>query len=204
MVDRVVLPPLDQPEQVRELQGNQPRVLDQRAQPRGEPADVRHVREDVVGGDQVRLAVLGGDRGTRLRAEELHHRPDALGDGGLGDVAGWLNAEHRDTCRDEVLQQVAVVARDLGDEAVGSQAKRGGHLIRVPLGVGDPRVGVRREVRVLGEDVLASHVRGELDEQALLAKQDVQRIEHLGRVDASPPGDNSRRAETSRGRRRNA
>ena len=32
--------------------------------------------------------------------------------------------------------------------------------------------------------MLASHVRGELDEQALLAQQHVQRIEHLRRVDA--------------------
>ena len=45
-------------------------------------------------------------------------------------------------------------------------------------------VGVRREVRVVGEDVLAGHVRGQLDEQALVAQADVQRVEDLRVVEA--------------------
>ena len=184
VIDRVVLPPLDQPKQVRELKRHRPRVLHQRPQPGRESANVRHVREDVVGGDQVRLAVLGRYRGARIRAEEFHHGPDALSDGGLGDVAGRLDPEHRDAGRREMLEQVAVVARDLGHQAVGGKPELGRHLAGVPLSVRDPRIGVRREVRVLGEDVLARHVRGKLDEQALFAQQHVQRVEDLGRVHA--------------------
>ena len=102
-------------------------------------------------------------------SEELHYGPDALGEGGRRDVAGRLHAEYRDAGGDEVLQQVAVIARDLGHEAGGRQAKPCSHLVGIPLGVGDPRIGVRRKVRVLREDVLAGHVRGELNEQAPLA-----------------------------------
>ena len=39
-------------------------------------------------------------------------------DGDLGDVGGGLDAQHRNAERHEVLQQVAVVAGELDDEAV--------------------------------------------------------------------------------------
>ena len=77
VIDRVVLPPLDQAEQVRELERHETGVLDQRAESRGETADVGDVREDVVGDDQVGVSVLGGDRGPGFRAEELDDRRDA-------------------------------------------------------------------------------------------------------------------------------
>ena len=40
----------------------------------------------------------------------------------LGDVGGRLDAEHRHAERQEVLQQIAVVAGELDDEAVGPEA----------------------------------------------------------------------------------
>ena len=68
VVDRVVLAPLDQPQQVRELQGHQAGVLDQRAQSGREAEDIGDVREDVVRGDEVGPAVLRRDRLRRSLA----------------------------------------------------------------------------------------------------------------------------------------
>ena len=80
----------------------------------------------------------------------------------------------------KVLQQVAVIARHLGDQAAGRQAEPADHGLGIPLRVRHPRVGVRREVRVVREDVLAGYVGGELHEQARFAKPYVQRIKVLG------------------------
>ena len=66
VIDRVVLPSLDQAKQVRELQRNQARVLNQGAQACGEASDVRNIREDVVRGDQVGSPVPLGDLVARL------------------------------------------------------------------------------------------------------------------------------------------
>ena len=138
MVDRVVLPPLDQAEQVRELQRHRALVFDQRAQAGRETPDIRHVGEDVVRGHQVSPAVLPRDLAPGLRAEELDLRPDPPGAGRLGHVRGRLDAEHRDARRLEVLKQVAVVAGHLGDEAVRSQIQTPDHRLRVPLRMRDP------------------------------------------------------------------
>ena len=51
--------------------------------------------------------------------------------------------------------------------------------VDVPAGVLDPGVGVRREVRVLGEDLFGWDELGDLDEPALLACTRVKRIERL-------------------------
>jgi hypothetical protein len=76
-----------------------------------------------------------------------------------------------------MLEQVAVVARDLGHQAGLGQAEPLGHGVGIPLGVRHPGVGVRGEVGVVGEDVFPGYVGGKLHEQAGLAQQHVQRIE---------------------------
>ena len=51
VINGVILAVRNQPEQVRKLQRHKPRVLYQGTQSGSEPADVRHVGEDVVGRD---------------------------------------------------------------------------------------------------------------------------------------------------------
>ena len=138
VIDRVVLPPLDQAQQVRELQRHRTLVFDQRSQPGRETADIRHVGEDVVRGHQVGPAVLLRDLPPGLRAQELDLRPDTPRPRRLGHVRGGLDTEHRDAGRLEVLKQVAVVAGHLGDEAVGSQIQAPDHRLRVPLRMRHP------------------------------------------------------------------
>ena len=77
----------------------------------------------------------------------------ALLDGDLGDVGGRLDAEHGHAALDEVLQQVAVVAGDLDDLAERVRARTARSSLGVALGVLEPARRVRREVRVVGEDL---------------------------------------------------
>ena len=183
VVDRVILPPLDQPQQVRELQRHHAFVFDQRSQAGREAPDVRHVGEDIVRGHQVSPAVLPGDLKAGLRPQELDLRPDTPGARRLRHVRGRLDAEHRDAGCLEVLEKVAVVAGHLGDEAVGSQLQPPDHRLRVALRVRHPRVGVRRKIRVVGKDILARHIGGKLYEQAGVAQANVKRIEDFSIVE---------------------
>src|SRR5207244_7164618 len=81
--------------------------------------------------------------------------------------------------RGGVLEEVAVVAPDLDDEAVAGEAEPLGHLVRVAARVLDPARRVRGEVRVIGEDLLRTDVLLELDEEAAVADPDVQGEEGL-------------------------
>ena len=166
VIDRVVLPPLDQAEQVRELQRHHARVLDQGAEALGEAPDVRNMREDVVRCNQVGSPTQLGDLVARPGGQELDLRRDAPRAGSLGDVCCGLDAKDRDPPGGKVLQEVAVVACHLGDQAARGQAEPADHRIRVPLRMLHPRVGVRREVRIVGEDVLTGHVGRKLHKQA--------------------------------------
>jgi hypothetical protein len=155
VVDRVVLPALDEAEQVREFQRHRALVFDQRAQPGREVLDVGHVGEDIVPGHQVGPAVFPRYLAPGAGPQELDLGPDAAGPGRRGDVRGRLDAEDRDARGLEVLQQITVVAGHFGDEAAGGQAQALGHRLRVALRVRDPGIGVRGKVGVVGKDVFA-------------------------------------------------
>ena len=101
-----------------------PVVGHQRTQAPGEVDDVGHVGEDVVGDDQVGPAVLGGDVGLPVSSPRKRTSVGTpLLDRRLGDVGGRLDAEAADAAVAHVLEQVAVVARDLDDERVGGRAR---------------------------------------------------------------------------------
>ncbi len=139
MVDRVVLVALDESQQVRDLDGHPPRVGHEGSQPLGEVDDVGHVGEDVVGDDEVGRAVDGPRSLTPdLLAQERDLGRDALVHRGLGDVRGGLDAEAADAAGDDVLEQVAVVARHLDDEGARAQPQPVHRLVDEPLRVGDP------------------------------------------------------------------
>jgi hypothetical protein len=178
-VDRVVLQVLDELRQVRELEGRGPGRREKRGDARGEVVDVGHLREHVVPEDEIRMAALGREAGAELGTEELRDRLDPAGDRGVGDVPRGLDAEHGDALREEVLEQVPVVRRELDDEAVRAEREPLAHLVDVAPRVLDPRVRVGGEVRVLGEDLLRRCELRDLREPALLADADVQRVERL-------------------------
>ena len=80
---------------------------------------------------------------------------------------------------EEVLQEIPVVRRELDDEALRPEREPLAHLLDVRPRVLDPRVRVRRKVRVLAEDLLGRGELGNLGEPAALADPDVERIERL-------------------------
>ena len=166
MVDRVELGALHQREQVLHLDRHPAVVRDERAQALGEPDDVRDVGVDVVQRDELRRPVLGADLGARLGREERRERRDALLPGRLADVHRRLDPQAPDTARDDVLQQVAVVARDLDDERLGPQPEPLHRAVDEPPRVLHPAGGERREVGVLGERLLGRDQRRQLGQQA--------------------------------------
>jgi hypothetical protein len=82
-----------------------------------------------------------------------------------------------------VAKQVAVVAGDLDDPAVGPETEALDHGVGELTGVLHPGVGEGREVRVLAEDLVGRHVLGQLDQQAAAADPDVERVEGLHLVE---------------------
>src|SRR4029450_10663391 len=119
VVDGVELVALHQPGQVGELDGHHPARLEQAGDPGHEAVEVRRLGQDVVGHHQVGPAALGDQLAGQLLAEEPGQGGDAPFDGGLGHVDGRLDAQHRHPAGHEVLQQVAVVAGQLDNQAVG-------------------------------------------------------------------------------------
>ena len=83
-----------------------------------EVVELRHLRQNVVGGDQVRVAMLGDDLSCGFGAEERRQRGDAAGASRFRHVGGGLDTKHPLTELEKMLQEVAVVAAELDDEAV--------------------------------------------------------------------------------------
>ena len=179
VVDGVELVLRDQAEQVRHLDRDGPLGLEQDAEALGEVAEARHVREHVVGGDQIGRDAPGPQRPRRVRPEEGDLGGHALLDGDLGDVLGRLDAEDRYAVGLEVLQEIAVVAGNLHHLGRRGQPEPRHHAVGVLPAVLQPGVGERREVGVVAEDVLGALELVELHEQAAITDVDVQRVERF-------------------------
>ena len=121
-------------------------------------------------------------RRASVAAEEVDERRHAALFRGDGDVRRRIDAEDRYPGADEVLEEVAVVGRELDDEVVRSELEPLRDHLHVLPRVLDPRCRVAGEVRVLGEDLLRRDELGKLDEPAPRAHSDVQGVEALQRV----------------------
>ena len=144
------------------------------------------MRVDVVGDHQVGRPVLGAHRRAELLVEERGHGRHAAFARGRADVDRRLDAQARDARGDDVLQQVAVVAGDFDHERLRRRgARRSMASSTKAFACCDPAVGERREVRVLGEGLLRRDQRRDLQQQAVLAQPQVQRVGRLGQVESS-------------------
>ena len=113
VVNRVELILRHEPHQMGELQRDHPAWGEHDFHSGDEVVDVGHLREHVVADEQVGLPSLGDERARGLAPEELEERRHPSGNGGLGDIHGGLDPERRNAACHEVLEQIAVVARDL-------------------------------------------------------------------------------------------
>ena len=170
---------------MRDLDADVAGVRDERAQSGCEIDYVRDVGKDIIGDDQVRRSVLCGDLGAGLGAEERSPRVGTpLLDRCFGDIGGRLYAEASDAPSHRVLEQIAVVARDLDDEGVALEAEPVNRSnSRTRRAWVHPGIAVRGEVGVMTEDFVGREVGGQLYEQALRADSHVQWVEGLALVE---------------------
>ena len=181
VVDRVELVLRDQVEQVGELERDHAVGLERDAQAADEIVDARHVGEDVVAEEKVGRRAVGGELLRGLHAEELHEARDLpFLAGDLRDVRRGLDAEHRDAPGLEMLQQVAVVARDLDHLRLRPKAEPLDHHLAVAPRVLDPAARVAAEVEVVAEDRVGRLELLELAQQARVAHPHLERVELLG------------------------
>ena len=164
-------------EEVGKLHRDHAARSEQRAEPRHEPVQVRHVSEHVVADQEVGSFTLGPQPPGQVEAEELDQRRDAGFPGGGRDVGGRLDSEHGDAALDERAQEIAVVARDLDHLARRVEAEPIDHLADVAAGVLHPAVRERGEIRIVSEDLLRGHGARQLDQETTRADEDPQRIE---------------------------
>jgi hypothetical protein len=101
------------------------------------------VGEYVVGRNQVCAEPLGHHAARLVLPEERYARGDTPLAGRLGHVRRRLDPQAWDSPGHGVLEEVAVVRRDLDDEAFRPQCEPLGHDVDVAAGMVHPRVGVR-------------------------------------------------------------
>ena len=104
--------------------------------------------------------------------------------GDLGHILGGLHPEHADAPVLEGFEQDPVVATDLHHEGVADPPQFPSKVRRVPFEVGAQCGGDRRQVSVVAEDDLGRDHIQHLDEGAIVAKGNPERIgpfvAHLG------------------------
>ncbi len=178
VIDRVELVPLDQPQQVRQLDGDDARGREQlldagdEVVQRREPAPGRCWRRSDP--PCARLA----SRRAHCSPKNATSRRHPAAAGRRSDVGGRLDAEHRDTDRRRSTgadSRRCCRARRRGCRP--SRPNRRCAMAAYRLACSTQRVGVGREVRVVREHLLRADERLELDEEAAPADPGVQGID---------------------------
>ena len=183
VVDRVELVLAQQAQQVRELERRHAVGLEQRREAGDEVVDVGNVGQDVVGGDEVDLPARRRQLARELDAEEALDDLEAERTCRARGARRRLDAVARDAGLLHVAKKVAVVGRDLADQAGAAQAEALAHRLDIGLGMRQPRRRERAEVGVVvAEQGLAAGVVLGLHQPAALAHEQAQRIPELGRA----------------------
>ena len=182
VIDGVELVLVDQRLEMRELERDDALRRQQMRHAGDEVVEVGHLRQHVVADDEVGGLAFGDEPLGEADAEELDQRRDVLLARDLGDVGGRLDAGDGHAERQEMLQQIAVVAGDLVDAALRAEIEARLDHLAIFARMLDPGGRVGREVGVLGEDMLGLDVFLELHEEAAVADQRMQRIERLHRI----------------------
>ena len=87
-----------------------------------EVVQVGDLRQHVVADDEVCLRPSAASCSRQVDAKEIDPRRHAFLDGDLRDIRRRLDPEHRDAERQEVLQQIAVIAGEFDGKAVAARA----------------------------------------------------------------------------------
>ena len=138
VIDRVELVLLHEPQEMREFERDVASRLQDRGDSADEIVDVGHLRQDVVADDEIGRRELRRERPS----EEPGERFDAAFLRRLRDVLGGIDAEHLEAARDEELQEVAVIARQLDDAAVAAEPEPLDRHRRIAPRMLDPGLGI--------------------------------------------------------------
>ncbi len=164
MVDRVELEPFDQADNVRDLDGYDAAWRQHDLDAGDEIVQLGHLCKHIVRDHEIRPLAPVDELPCQPRVEEIDDCLHTSSLRRLDHVGGRVDPECRDPSFDEVLQEVPVVRRQLDDEARLGQAEALRDHVRIASSVRDPRVRIRREVRVVPEDLVGGHIGLELGE----------------------------------------
>src|SRR5262249_13839026 len=104
-----------------------------------EIVEIRHLGQNVVSDDEVGLLAFVGKPLRKGQPEEFDQRRDALAPRDLRDIRRRLYPHNRHAERQEVLKQIAVVARDLIYPAITVEIEPRLDHLAVAACVLDPR-----------------------------------------------------------------
>ena len=159
-------------------------VRDQSTQPGGEAEDVGDVRPHIVGHNQIGRAMLVAHLRRHILIEERPEHRNPLVAGGGTAVETRLDPKTPDAAVDDMLEQVSVVGGHLDDEAIRAKTQVLHRPIGEPFRVLHPRSGVGGVIGVVTAEGLLWRDQGwDLQQQAVRAQPQVQRIRGLGHVE---------------------
>ena len=180
VVNRVEQRLLEHIDQVRNLKDKHAVRREQGADSLHNAFQIVDISEDIVSGNDFRLAILSSNLLCQFRAEKSRQGFDALPRGFFRDAACRVNAQHLHARRLKKTQQRAVVRADVQHQASGRGLEPGEDV---------PRIGfeMRHETRrssgnvnvVLKENGRVDDVE-QLDVPAIFAEKNVQRKTRLG------------------------
>src|SRR5688572_6455735 len=122
VIDRIELIQIHELHEMRELERRDSALREQLLHAGDEIVEVGHVGEHVVAEDQLRGSVRGAKIGRGLLAEKADDGRNSLGDSRVGRALRGLDAETLYVASHEMLEQISVVARDLHDERIPTDA----------------------------------------------------------------------------------
>ena len=114
-----------------------------KAMPATKIIELRHVREHIVGDDEVRLAALRCQFRGDLLAEKLDQRRHADFFSSRRHRIGRIDPEHRNAHAQEILEQVAIVAGQFNHQARAPQRETLARHVAIRFGVREPIIRVR-------------------------------------------------------------
>jgi hypothetical protein len=168
---------------VRKFQRNHAVGRQENLHPPDEVVKVGNLSQDVVAQQQIRRLSRVCEFASRFDAEELDERGHAFFDGDFGDVSRGFDAQGGNLARNEMLEQIAVVAGDFDHVTLAMELKTLNHPLCVNAGVFHPAIGIGREIGVIAEDMLRANISFQLHQEALLADEHTQWIERLHLVE---------------------
>jgi hypothetical protein len=135
--------------------------------------------EDVIADDQVGQGARFSQLAGRLDIEEFHECRDTALFSGLSNVRRWIDTEDRDAPLDKELQQISVIAAQLGDMACRPEAQTLGYHRGVLPSVSEPGIRIGREISVFRKNVLRRNVFLKLHQKAVATDIGGEGIERL-------------------------